>query len=319
MIPPALAGASFVPIPAGDKIPRCKGWPQMQLSAAEIQPHLAAGGNVAMRVGRTSGDLVDVDLDSREAIELADLYLLPTGAEFGRPSKPRSHRLYIAPAAVFAAYADPTDGEMLAELRADGREGGAHLSLIPPSVTSGERRAWSETIEPAEVDAAVLARRMAWLAIGCLTMRHVSAHAAQRPGPDLPAILWEADHVLGRAAYRWLGEPPPDEPQRYPRPRSEMSREEIDLAELVARIPNSFDWHAWNRIGMAIYAASGGSEDGFTASTICRHGHRNTTRMQSGSAGAITAGHLPPASGSARWSTSPARPDGGGERHDRGQ
>jgi hypothetical protein len=236
----------------------------MQLSAAEIQPHLAAGGNVAMRVGRASGGLVDMDLDSREAIELADLYLPPTGAEFGRPSKLRSHRLYIAPAAVFAAYADPTDGEMLAELRADGREGGAHLSLIPPSVTSGERRAWfSETIEPAEVDAAVLARRMAWLAIGCLTMRHVSAHAAQRPGPDLPAILWEADHVLGRAAYRWLGEPPPDEPQRYPRPRSEMSREEIDLAELVARIPNSFDWHAWNRIGMAIYAASGGSEDGF--------------------------------------------------------
>src|ERR1700687_2352040 len=160
MIPVALNAASFVPVPAGEKIPNCKGWPELRLSAEEIQPHLAAGGNVAMRVGRLSGDLVDADLDSREAIELANLYLPPTGAEFGRPSKPRSHRLYKSPGTVFAAYADPTTGEMLAELRADGREGGAHLSLIPPSVTSGERREWfGETVEPAALDAAVLARR----------------------------------------------------------------------------------------------------------------------------------------------------------------
>jgi Primase C terminal 2 (PriCT-2) len=266
MIPVALNAASFVPVPAGEKIPNCKGWPEMRLSAEEIQPHLAAGGNVALRVGRLSDDLVDVDLDSREAIELANLYLPPTGAEFGRPSKPRSHRLYKSPGTVFAAYADPTTGEMLAELRADGREGGAHLSLIPPSVTYGERREWfGETVEPAAVDAAVLARRMAWLAIGCLMFRHISEHTARHPAPDLPALLWEADHTLGRAAYRWLGEPAPDEPRRSPKHRREMSREEIDLAELVASIPNNFDWIEWNRLGMAIYAATGGSEEGFVA------------------------------------------------------
>src|SRR6202035_4960975 len=104
MIPVALNAASFVPLPAGEKIPNCKGWPELRLSAEKIQPHLAAGGNVALRVGRISGDIVDVDLDGREAIELADLYLPPTGAQHGRPSKPRSHRLYIAPGAVFAAY-----------------------------------------------------------------------------------------------------------------------------------------------------------------------------------------------------------------------
>jgi hypothetical protein len=266
MIPDALNAASFVPVPAGDKIPRCKGWPEMRLSAEEIQPHLAAGGNIAMRVGRISGDLVDVDLDSREAIELADLNLPPTGAQHGRPSKQRSHRIYIVPGAVFASFADPTNGEMLAELRADGREGGAHLSLIPPSITSGERREWfGATVEPAAVNAAVLAGRMAWLAIGCLVFRHVSEHAARRPAPDLPALLWEADQSLGRAAYRWLGEPAPDEPRRHPKHRREMSREEIDLAELVASIPNNFDWVEWNRVGMAIFAASGGSEEGFTA------------------------------------------------------
>jgi hypothetical protein len=60
----------------------------------------------------------------------------------GRASKPRSHRLFIAPGAVFEAFADPISGEMLVELRTDGRDGGAHLSLLPPSITDGERREW---------------------------------------------------------------------------------------------------------------------------------------------------------------------------------
>jgi hypothetical protein len=256
----------FVPVPRGEKAPRCLGWPDIRLSPDELQRHLDSGGNVAMRLGPASDDIVDADLDCSEALVLADIYLPATQAEFGRASKPRSHRLYIAPGAIFASFADPTDGSMLLELRADGRDGGAHLTLIPPSVTDGERREWrGDTITPAEVDAAVLARRMAWLAIGCLTLRHVSEHAARRPGPDLPALLWEAEPVLGRAAYRWLGEPAPDEPRRYPRPRSAMSREAIDLAELVAAIPNNFDWVEWNRLGMAIYHATGGAEDGFIA------------------------------------------------------
>jgi primase-like protein len=41
-----------------------------------------------------------------------------------------------------------------------------------------------------------------------------------------------------------------------------MSQADLDLAELVAAIPNNCDWEEWNAIGMAIFAASGGSEDG---------------------------------------------------------
>jgi hypothetical protein len=44
------------------------------------------------------------------------------------------------------------------EMRADGRDGGAHLTLIPPSVVGGERRAWyGDAVEPSEIDAAILA------------------------------------------------------------------------------------------------------------------------------------------------------------------
>jgi hypothetical protein len=44
-----------------------------------------------------------------------------------------------------------------------------------------------------------------------------------------------------------------------------MSADDLDLAELVAAIPNDCSWDEWNAIGMAIFAASRGSEDGFIA------------------------------------------------------
>jgi hypothetical protein len=77
-------------------------------------------------------------------------------------------------------------------------------------------------------------------------------------------MLWEADHALGRAAYRWLGQAAPDEPRHgfEARPRRTWSRAEIDLAEVVRAIPNDCDWEDWNRVGMAIFAASGGSDQG---------------------------------------------------------
>jgi hypothetical protein len=258
-------GVQLIPAPRGEKAPLCRGWPDIRLSADEARQQLARGGNLVMRLGRASGDLVDCDLDCSEALALADIYLAPTGAEFGRASQPRSHRLYIAPGGVYRSCGDPATGTMLVELRADGRDGGAHATLIPPSL-AGEQREWhGEAIEPAAVNAAGLERRMTWLAIGCLTMRYVSEHAACRPGPDLPSLLWEADRALGRAAFGWLGQPAPDAPRRHPQPRRELSQADIDLGELVRAIPNDCDWPAWNRVGMAIYAASGGFEEGFIA------------------------------------------------------
>jgi hypothetical protein len=266
MIPFAIQPAQKIPVPAGEKAPRLHGWQNIRLSDEEAQQHLSCGGNLAIRLGAASGGLVDADLDCAEALTLAELYLPGTGAIFGRASKEMSHWLYLAAGAVFATYADPLTGDTLCELRADGRDGGAHLTLIPPSVTSGERREWhGETVEPAAIDAAVLARRMAWLAIGCLTMRHLSEHAARRPYHDLPDILWEADPALGRRAYHWIGRLAPDEHPPDLKPRRDYSTSELRLEEIVAAIPNNYDWEGWNRIGMAIYAASSGSEIGFVA------------------------------------------------------
>jgi hypothetical protein len=255
-------GWAIIPVPAGQKAATMPGWPAYRADLADLPQLFGTAGNIAVVLGPRSGELVDVDLDCPEALALADLYLPPTAAIFGRSAKPHSHRLYVARGTVHESFADPL-GAMLIELRAAGRDGGAHATLFPPSIADGERREWEgDTIAPAVVDAAELRMAVAWLAIGCLVLRHVGETPARKPGPDLPELLWEFDHVLGRRAHDWLGLPYPDAPRRYPRPRPEMSADDLDLAEMVAAIPNNCSWEEWNAIGMAIFAASRGSEHG---------------------------------------------------------
>jgi hypothetical protein len=255
-------GWALIPVPEGSKAPNAQHWGTRQFGPADFPP----GCNVGVILGDRSHDTVDVDLDCREAIDLAPIYLPPTGAKFGRASKLGSHWLYESRGALFDHWTDPLSEKKntLLELRAPGREGRSHLTIIPPSIADGERREWSgPEIAPAVINAAVLHRRCIWLAIGALVRRFVSVHASERPGYDMPALLWEFDHALGRAAYHWLGSKTPDEPRRYPRPRFKQDPQDLDLAEVVAAIPNNYDWEDWNRIGLAIFAASKDHGDGF--------------------------------------------------------
>ena len=64
-------GWALVPIAAGLKRPRLKDWPNRQFRIADFDPE----GNLAIRLGQHSGNLVDGDLDCEEAIDLAPLYL----------------------------------------------------------------------------------------------------------------------------------------------------------------------------------------------------------------------------------------------------
>lgn len=251
-------GRGVVPIPVGGKAPRAPGWQSRKIGLADVPRYFSGESNIGVILGPASGELVDIDLDCTEALALADVYLPATCAEFGRASKPRSHRLYIAPGALYEAFGDPllAGKNTLIELRAAGRDGGAHQTIFPPSLhPSGERVEWhGEMRAPAVVDAAELRCRVAWLAIGSLVARHVSERAARAPSHDLPALLWEAEPALGRAAYGWLGKPAPDARRCNVRPRRELSTEQLDLAELVTAIPNRGDWIEWNAIGLAIYA-----------------------------------------------------------------
>jgi hypothetical protein len=264
-----------VPIPSGEKGPKLPGWQNLALRADELFRYFGTSQNVGVILGAKSGELVDVDPDCAEALALADLYLPATRAMFGRPSKPRSHRILLAPNAVYESFVDPLTGETLLELRA----GGGHQTLFPPSITDGERREWyGDVIAPRLIDAEFLRAAVSWLAVGCLFSRYVSGYAAERPDEDFVHLLDEIDLLdghegkLGQAGRRWLGMPD----LGAPKPKSTQWRErdrksgrsdrtELDLAELAAAIPNDEDWIGWNRLGLAFYAASDGDDGGFTA------------------------------------------------------
>ncbi len=146
-------GWSTLPVRPGQKVPLLPEWQltnQVPFSFSEHEPM-----NIGVRLGSASGGLVDVDLDQPEAITVADAFLPATGSIFGRPSRPRSHRLYVAsPVPRHVGYKDTT-GVMLVEMRTDKAQ-----TVFPPSRhPSGEAIAWHRYEQPAlvspqELDAA---------------------------------------------------------------------------------------------------------------------------------------------------------------------
>src|SRR5437879_5513027 len=72
-------GWAVVPIPCGAKGPVLPNWPTLRLFEADMPAYFRNGENVGVILGSASGGLVDVDLDSFEAIALADFFLPQTG------------------------------------------------------------------------------------------------------------------------------------------------------------------------------------------------------------------------------------------------
>jgi DNA polymerase-1 len=134
-----------------------KGWQNRPTTAEDLPRWFGNGAdfNVGVQTGTVSGNLADVDLDTKSAVLVADHFLPATGWTFGRPSHPRSHRLYRADAiGRYLKLVDPllekTDPKRatLVELRGNGRQ-----TVFPPSrhETSGEVIEWAEFSDPARV------------------------------------------------------------------------------------------------------------------------------------------------------------------------
>ncbi len=167
----ALAlGIAPIPVPIGSKRPVTLGWPDLRITREELSQRFAAQSNVGVLNGEPSGDLIDVDLDTPEALALADTFLPSTVLVFGRASKRRAHRLYRAADSLpqTRRFAGP-DGSVLVELRGTGTQ-----TLWPPSThPSGEVVEFDESPgEPARVDGTSLAGGVARLAACALLARH---------------------------------------------------------------------------------------------------------------------------------------------------
>ena len=138
----------FILITLNGKQPVERGWQERitSVQACEFGPN----DNVGVVLGGISG-IVDIDIDSHRALEIADVFLPPTDCRFGRATKPNSHWLYrVANAGKTRQFQHPSEG-MIVELRGNGGQ-----TMIPPSVhPEGEEVIFSSDGSPtvAEWDA----------------------------------------------------------------------------------------------------------------------------------------------------------------------
>ena len=198
-------GWCVVPIRAREKRPTVDRWQELRLAEGHLDAHFQPGSNIGVILGAPSGWLVDVDLDSPEALQLADTFLPHTDAVSGRPGSPASHRWYIAQGAPFVQHRY-ADRKPIVELRSTGGQ-----TVVWPSIhPSGEQYGRIEG-QPAVVDAAQLAAAVEALAKACREMRGEPAAGEtpihQRQAPLMSNGQNQAD--LERRAIAYLQALPP--------------------------------------------------------------------------------------------------------------
>jgi P4 family phage/plasmid primase-like protien len=162
----ASRGWWLVPIPLRKKGPRIKGWREMRIGPEAFDQHFRAPCNAGIILGLRDTDgryLMDIDLDSPEAIQLADQYLPHTDCVFGRKSKPASHRLYYVRENIPTKRYTDSNSNVIVELRGAGCQTVAPGSVHP----SGEPIGWKSDGEPAEIELAELQAAVERLAKAC--------------------------------------------------------------------------------------------------------------------------------------------------------
>src|SRR3954452_15616321 len=162
-------GWAPLPTPRGAKTPTLPDWQKNKIkTAADVSRHFDDGpSNIGNLLGTASAGLADVDLDCGEAVRLAHGYLPKTASTFGRLSKPRSHRLYVASGIKRDTFADPESSEMYLELR-----GNRCQTMFPGSAhPTGEFVEWYENGSPLALDAAELRAATGRLAAASMLLR----------------------------------------------------------------------------------------------------------------------------------------------------
>ncbi len=162
-----------LPVPAFDKNnpkkngknPNRTNWENFSADESELPKYFNGHPqNIGVLLGSKSNGLTDIDLDSPEAVKMADYFLPKTEAVFGRTSKPRSHRLYVSD---FPKMEKFEFGESIVEIRSTGGQ-----TVFPPSMhETGEIIEWQNTGEPARIDAKDLRRAVALLASACIVSK----------------------------------------------------------------------------------------------------------------------------------------------------
>lgn len=184
-----------IPVPHKSKNPNRKGWQNERRTVTDLEEAFGRKlVNLGILTGDPSGGLIDVDVDSTEALRLASTFLPETDAVFGRDGKPTSHWLYIADASGDTEQFEAPGGGMLAEYRATGTQ-----TIFPPSFTS-ELVRWEKTGEPRRIDAALLRQQVGRLAAASLLAQFWPAQGSRHAASlaltgGLLRARWTEDEV----------------------------------------------------------------------------------------------------------------------------
>lgn len=188
-------GWSPIPLPHKEKFTRREGWETWIIPENELENHFnGKPQNIGVLLGDKSGGLVDVDLDAPFAVKFADYFLPKTGAEFGRKSKPRSHRLYISDFPKTERFVNPFQPKneaTISEIRSTGGQ-----TVFPGSThTSGEPVEWENTGKPAKVDAQALRRAIGLLNAACIVAQDWNKAARHDAALALSGALLRNDYT----------------------------------------------------------------------------------------------------------------------------
>jgi hypothetical protein len=165
-----------IPIPHRSKNPNSNGWQNFIFTEKDLPNHFnGKPQNIGILLGEKSNGLTDIDLDSPEAVKIADYFLPETKSEFGRAGKLRSHRLYYCKDAKFEKFNNPflisssDENERKRACIVELRTGNGKQTVFPSSThESGELIQWQSNGEPFETDAQTLRTKIAQLASACL-------------------------------------------------------------------------------------------------------------------------------------------------------
>ncbi len=142
--------------------------------------------NVGVILGVSSGGLVDVDIDSLLALQLADEILPPTASVFGRKGNPSSHRLYKVDGDPGETEQCQDGEEMLVEYRADGC-----MTVFPGSLHegAGEPIEWVSNGDPLVIERSQLLRAVRGLAIATLLTKRWTKGGRNRLAKAVIGVL----------------------------------------------------------------------------------------------------------------------------------
>ena len=126
-------GFAPIPVPYQTKAPITKEWNKLTVTANNFESYFDGTlTNIGILTGKPSGGLVDVDIDSLDALKFASWFLPKTNCIFGHESKPKSHWVYRV--AKVKAVVQFTANGMILEIRGHNR-----CTVFPGSVhPSGE-------------------------------------------------------------------------------------------------------------------------------------------------------------------------------------